>query len=383
MKKMFEVRLSKKNVYSRRHKRRNNPITILPPVGGVDDKTTCSLEIPIDTFRLQSQQYEMPIALPLPQASTLVASQEPTLSTIDFIRPYAPMLAKVPTAFDKLPYDELLLEEKFDGERMLAFVCAEDGRHRCYTRNLKVCNIFPHIIQIKGIENCIVDGEVVYTDHVTGAIIPICDVKSRNAMHIQYRIFDIQSLNGENIMHKSLLERKDLLTKHVMVDKHVRLSKWELCRTHENVLKIFASVTSDINAEGLMLKHIHGTYKPNVREWLKMKALNILANKHDYDLYIHRFLPDKNGILSILDCGYYNGPSNNDYVHVVYVSGGINNDIRTKLTLMCDEKTHYMLHRQIVTLHADRRVTSNKSLRHPTVHRLRNDLDTIDISCFI
>lgn len=353
--------------------------------------TTDNSIITIDILEINSKCNPLICPSPMPllhelkipiAAAAAAADASGGCDLYTMMKPHEPMLAKVPNTFKNLDYTQYLYEEKYDGERMLAIVHQDYNLNRFYTRNLKLCNIFMHTIELQfGVKQCIVDGEVVYMNECGGTIIPICDAGHRNAMHVEYRIFDIQSVDGISIRHKTLRERKSILESSILESQHVKLSQWHLCENQNVVNRAFDAITANINGEGLMLKHLDGIYKPGVREWLKMKAINILQNRCEYDLYIHKLMPDKNGILSILDCGYYDDAG--VYVHVVYVSGGINNDLRTKLKLMSDEATHRLNSRQIVTIHADRRVTSNKSLRHPVVHRLRYDITEIDKTPFL
>lgn len=325
---------------------------------------------------------ELKTSSSMPLGKQQQQQQQQQLNVCNLIKPYEPMLAKAPNTFDNIDYSQFLYEEKYDGERMLAIVHQDYILNQYYTRTLKLCNIFAHVIELKpGIKQCIVDGEIVYMTGPNKTIIPICDANHRNALHTEYRIFDIQSLDGVSVRHKTLLERKTLLTLAIVESSNVKLSEWHLCENRNVVNSAFDAITANIKGEGLMLKHIDGIYKPGVRDWLKMKAINILKNRCEYDLFIHRLMPDKNGVLNVLDCGYYT--EREEYVHVVYVSGGINNDLRAKLKLLSDENTHQLNCRQIVTIHADRRVTNKKSLRHPVVHRLRYDINAIDLTPFL
>lgn len=302
-----------------------------------------------------------------------------TTNTLDTLStPQLPMLAnpKDPNLIENI--SEYVYEEKFDGERMLAVVW-NSARKKCFTRTLQQSNIFKHNITLKSdFTMCIFDGELVYLDKFD-RLVPICDTGARRTLKVQYRVFDIQMMNGECVHHKPLLQRKKLISECLNTDEFVQISKFTECDTLDKTMAAFHSVCS-AGGEGLMLKHINGHYVPNRREWIKVKSLHLKFNRDEYELYAYRFKDDKNGVRNILDCGYFDG--DNNYIHVSNVSSGINNELRNRLKLMSDPVTGLFIQKVIVTIVADK-ITTHKSLRHPSLYRIRTDIDTIDISKFI
>lgn len=290
--------------------------------------------------------------------------------------PKLPMLSKR-VNFEKFTCKDYIFEEKYDGERML--VAAFNNTSKiCYTRTLINSNIFIHLILMKpGIENCIFDGELVYLDDYDN-IISICNTGQRNALRIQYRIFDIQTFNGMNVMHCNLDDRKEMLRLAIVETEYVKLSKYERCTSIEQIMEHFHKVVAR-NGEGLMLKYLFEAYESNRRVWLKVKALHLIDKMEEYDLYAYRLRRDINGIYNILECGYY---IDENFIHVTNVSSGINFDLRNQLRLLSDPITGYFNLRTIVTLIAEK-ITSTKSLRHPSIKCIRYDLNTIDVSKFL
>lgn len=253
------------------------------------------------------------------------------------------------------------------------------GGQKCFTRTLKTSYIFKNnIVLNNGFYNCIFDGELVYLDQF-GAIVAICDTGSRTALQMQYVVFDVQMVNGENISHLPLMDRKVLLDKCLIESDLVKISKYTKCINAELTMDAFDVVFKN-GGEGLMLKHSCGPYIPNRREWVKLKSLHIKLNRDEFDLYAYKLKLDKNGVPNILDCGYFD--SNGKYIHVSNVSSGINYEKRLKLKLLSDSNTGLFYNRVIVTIIADK-ITIGKSLRHPSLYRIRSDIDEADISKFL
>lgn len=274
--------------------------------------------------------------------------------------------------------NEYLYEEKYDGERMLvaAFNSLEK---KCFTRTLKLSNIFKAGLTLsEGFGNCIFDGELIYLDS-HGRIVPICDTGNRNNLRIQYMVFDVQMINGANVAHVPLVERQTLLRKCLIESESVRISKATKCSDLATTLAAFDLVCAN-GGEGLMLKHSSSVYSPNRRLWVKLKSLHLKQNRDEFELYAYKLRNDKNGIPNILDCGYFERKTG-QYVHVSNVSSGIDNEKRNKLRLLSDSNTGLFRSPLIVTIVADK-ITAGKSLRHPSLYRIRTDLDSVDTSKF-
>lgn len=292
------------------------------------------------------------------------------------MKPLLPMLAK-PIEPNRIQFNEYIYEEKYDGERMLAVLYSDNEQH-FYTRTLTRSNAFKYRIKLAdNVHNCIVDGELIYLN-VDNKIIPICDTGIRSALKIQYRIFDIQWYNGKNVTSKPLLERKRLLEQTIISDPNVCLSEYANCIDLSLTMSEFDRIVNS-GGEGLVLKQLDSSYISNCRQWIKLKKLHIKDRKEEYELYAHRLKNDKNGVPNILDCGYYD--CDGIYVHVCNVASGIDVDKRLKLKLLSDPNSGFLNQRVIVTLHADK-ITANKSLRHPSLYRIRTDIDVININLF-
>lgn len=294
------------------------------------------------------------------------------------ITPLLPMLAK-PVDPNLIDFTKYIYEEKYDGERMLAVVYDNSKPSTFYTRTLKISNIFKYKITLReNVKNCIFDGELVYLNDEK-KIVPICDTGVRGALKLQYRIFDIQVMNGLSVTYKSLLERKQLLSQCIVEDSNVVLSKYRSCVDQTTTMSVFDAVVNG-GGEGLMLKDTTEHYVSNSRLWIKLKSLHINSRKEEFELYAHRLLKDKNGVPNIIECGYYD--KNDKFVQITKVSSGIDSKKRTMLKLLSDSTSGKFKNRVIVTIIADK-ITNSKSLRHPSLFRIRTDIDTISVDPFI
>lgn len=339
--------------------------------------------------------------MPDADSSTAMPS-EPTLLNADFttpalldgtltimqklLMPAKPMLCKPLENLQRIPqelWSDCIMEEKFDGERMLMVVTEDTAsptknyHQRCYTRNLKEQFIFRNTIEFhEPIHSIVFDGELVYLD-TNGQIVSISDTGRRDVLLIQYRIFDVQHLNGSSVMSKPLIERKAILDRYVKTDGFVTLSKYSDCLNHHNVeLEYNTAVAA--GCEGLIVKCKSESYVSDCRYWLKLKPYYLAENREEYELYAYRFLKDKNSVYNILQCGYFD--DRGAFVQVTNVSSGINAANRQRLSLLCNESGFFQRD-VIVTLVADK-ITAKRSLRHPSFKRIRSDLGPIDISMF-
>lgn len=289
-----------------------------------------------------------------------------------------PMLAKPIHDFEELRLDgEYLYEEKFDGERMLCFVrnCDDVGEAECYSRTLKPIR-FPFKIPLNpNYGNCIFDGELVFLDSETEEVVPICDTGNRGALVKQFRVFDVQMINGEYVTDRPLIERKQLLSAALSSSQHVRVVEHNgpVC-TPEEIFDAFNRTVAR-NGEGLIVKRSDEQYAPGNRDWIKIKELHLVGRKLEFDLYVDRIVRDKNGILSVLECGYYD--EKREFRKVCSVSSGLDSKNRTSIRRMSHENGKFQPYQLVVTIVADK-ITKRGSLRHPIFTRIRNDLSGVD-----
>lgn len=298
--------------------------------------------------------------------------------------PSVPMLARPVRRFEEERMVALcrnasaVYEDKYDGERLLCAV-DHDATARFYTRTLKPTR-FPYDVTLRpGYADCVLDGERVYVDAVTGQLVPICDTGSRGNLSQCYRVFDVQYVNGQHMFATPLHERKRLLAACVQESRNVVLAPYTACSSLDAVREAFRRVIL-VGGEGLVVKPLNAVYTPGGREhWLKLKTLHLHEYKEEYDLYAHRALKDKDGLYGVLECGYYTP----EFVLVCKVGSGFSASIRNQIRLLVDPCTGLFKRRTVVSLSADKITERNRSLRHPSVLAFKLDRTAVDASRFI
>lgn len=182
-----------------------------------------------------------------------------------------PMLAKeTDTPFDD---EGWIYEIKWDGYRAIAEVSDDDIR--LYSRNGNSFNASYPLI-VKALEKiktpAILDGEVVAVDESGKSRFQLLQhYLSDSNYPLQYRVFDILSLNGEDLYELPLISRKELLKKLLenAGDSNVIFYSDHIEADGKKFFE--AAVKQDL--EGVMAKKADSLYTPGLRtsEWLKVK----------------------------------------------------------------------------------------------------------------
>lgn len=329
----------------------------------------------------QQQQQQQRSMLSLTAASFTIPSTVSS-SSLNRLSPLTPMLANVLDLKRIENYcqnEEYLCEEKFDGERLLTIVPLNTTvtvRAQFYSRALKrqANSVFPHEIRLQPEQrhDCMLDGELVYVDPKTERPIAVCDTGRRACLRVEYRVFDILYVDGHPVYCKPLAERKRLLNESLVETEHVKIVPYRTVDSVERLWAMFDEVVNDRNGgEGLMLKRKNEEYRPGERAWTKMKSLHIVGRREEFDLWLHRLLPDKNGIANVLECGYYD--ENGEFRLICRTSSGIDSTTRHQLRMLTNEQG-YFERPTMATIVADKITEQRRSLRHPIFHRLRLDL---------
>lgn len=317
---------------------------------------------------------------------------------LDSSVPHQPMLARPVRDFNQLHHlltandGRLAVEEKLDGERLL---CSLNGdTRRFYTRTLKRVpeENAPMLEFTVNAESCVLDGELVYIDE-RHKIVPICNTGTRANARKHYIVFDVQEINGENVMLQTYRRRRELLLKILTPSCNVYTNTVTECTTSDQIKTRFAEVVDDKRGEGLMLKPMNTGYMPDSRTgWWKLKSIHMRDHRDEYTLFAHRCVRDRNGLFNIIECGYYteletplDDPRALDshFVNVCRVSSGVSAEIRASMTLRLDNSEEsanvaFFNDFTIVDVSADMITARNKSLRHPIFVRFRDDLRSDD-----
>ncbi|XP_018313454.1 DNA ligase 3 [Mycetomoellerius zeteki] len=203
---------------------------------------------------------------------------------ISLMTPVLPMLAEACTSVEmamrKCP-NGMLSEVKYDGERVQVHKSGNDFRY--FSRSLKP--VLPHKVNLfkdyiaqafPDGDDLILDSEVLMVDNETGQPLPFGTLgihkkaEFKNA-NVCLFVFDCLYYNGEILIDKSMLERRNIL-KDRMTEIPNRIMLSEIHEVHDprdlagrivHVLKL--------GLEGLVLKDIDSKYEPGKRHWLKVK----------------------------------------------------------------------------------------------------------------
>lgn len=180
-----------------------------------------------------------------------------------------PMLAtKASEVFEKSGW---IYELKWDGYRALANI--NNGKVDLYSRNgisfnQKFEPLFQHLKQIP--HDVILDGEIVSLDAQGRPVFQNLQNYQRDGRgELRYYVFDILFLNGHNIMHLPLLERKTLIPSVVEDIPQVLY-----CDHVESMATAFYEQAVAAGMEGIIAKKADSEYVPGFRtaNWLKIKA---------------------------------------------------------------------------------------------------------------
>jgi len=180
------------------------------------------------------------------------------------------------------PFDdpEWLFEIKWDGYRAVSFL--QDGKVRLVSRNQnELTGEFPELHELSKLikaKNAVLDGEVVALDEQGRASFSLMQqrtgirkggrrVGARRELQIVYYIFDLLYLDGYDLRHVALEQRKQALAQIIAPSDLVRYSDH-----FPQGLALF-EVAKKKGLEGILAKKRDSHYEERrSREWLKIKV---------------------------------------------------------------------------------------------------------------
>lgn len=178
------------------------------------------------------------------------------------------MLAKeTEKAFDDKNW---LFEIKWDGYR--AITEKRENEILLYSRNgISFQQTYPIVVdQLKHVKaDAVLDGEIVVLNDKGQPSFQLLQHYSENQDHpIQYQVFDLLELNGQDTTGLSLIERKELLQKIIPENEVIKYSDHIIEKG-----KSFFTVSEENGLEGILAKKMDSKYYPGKRssEWLKIK----------------------------------------------------------------------------------------------------------------
>jgi bifunctional non-homologous end joining protein LigD len=180
----------------------------------------------------------------------------------------APMLAtlvKKPAAGEGWLY-----EVKWDGYRCIAY--ADHGDVQLRSRNNKSFNekFYPLYEAFKSFDSVILDGEIVVLDEKGMAdFSALQSWRSEADGSLVFYAFDILFLNGQDLMQKPFVERREYLEQVIPKTGNIRLS-----RAFDVTGSEFFALAEKMSLEGILAKKTDSIYKPGARskDWLKIKT---------------------------------------------------------------------------------------------------------------
>ncbi|CAF1189723.1 unnamed protein product [Adineta steineri] len=204
---------------------------------------------------------------------------------IELMTPVHPMLAEpcksVDFAFKRCP-NGFYAEIKYDGER-LQLHKDKTNKFKFFSRSLKpvvenkIQQLSQYVLQAfpKG-ESMILDGEILLVDRKTKKPLPFGTLgvhkkKEFSEANEAFFIFDCLYYNGESLLHMTLKERREILSKHMTpIENRILLSDLKTINK-KSELKHLINFAIAEGLEGLVLKNPEGIYEPSKRHWLKVK----------------------------------------------------------------------------------------------------------------
>ncbi|KAF8846362.1 ATP-dependent DNA ligase [Paxillus ammoniavirescens] len=224
--------------------------------------------------------------------------------------PLKPMLAKPTKAIgevlDRFENKRFTCEYKYDGERAQVHKL-EDGTVGVFSRNSEdmskkypdLVEQLPHCIK-PDTKSFVLDAEAVAIDKTTGKLMPFQELSKRKRKDvrvedIQVRVclfaFDLLYLNGESLLRRPMLERRELLQQHFqVVPGEFDFAKSSDGETTEEIQAFLEESVKD-GCEGLMVKMLESDashYEPSRRSvnWLKLKKDYLAGVGDSLDLVV-------------------------------------------------------------------------------------------------
>lgn len=182
--------------------------------------------------------------------------------------------------------DSYICELKLDGIRLI--LSNVDGKLQCWTRHGTPClDRFPELSRLHLPPDTILDGELIVTDEKGHpdfeAIMKRFQTTNPRKMEslvdsypVEYCVFDLLWLKGEDLTRLPLMERKVLLEEHIQDQDHLALVRW----IPGEQGRIFFNLISEQGLEGIVMKRKESIYQIGKRshDWLKV------INYHYHDV---------------------------------------------------------------------------------------------------
>ena len=203
------------------------------------------------------------------------------------LTPVKPMLAKRCASIDSVfnKNQTIFSEIKYDGERVQIHKKGDTIKY--YSRSLKpitehkIKQFYEYLpMAFPESDEYILDSELVMVCSVTGEFKPFGSLgKKKMGMYKDANsclfVFDLLFYNGEDLMNRTMRERREMLEKIIVEQKNrVMLSKMVEINCPSELNDMALRVLGE-GLEGLVLKETNSKYEPGMRHWLKVKKDSI------------------------------------------------------------------------------------------------------------
>jgi bifunctional non-homologous end joining protein LigD len=234
----------------------------------------------------------------------------------------SPMLA---TSYDK-PFDdpEWIYEVKWDGYRALAYINKRKAELKSRNNNSFNEKFFPVYEAVRHWPvNAVVDGEVVLVNEEgLSQFHQLEEWKDVENGELVYYVFDLLWLNGYDLRHLPLVERRNILQLLVPEDSAIRFSE----SFPERGTEFFASAEK-LGIEGIIAKKADSTYVANsrTRNWLKIKT----KKRHEVVIAGYTLNEGRKKDFSALIAGVYN--DKNELTFIGQIGTGFTDKVKAEL----------------------------------------------------
>lgn len=242
--------------------------------------------------------------------------------------PFLPQLSGRPrhnySAVAQQMRGEFIIEEKMDGERLIVHWMNGGNDIKYFSRkgsdytfmygHCKSEGRISNYINIKeGVQNCILDAEIIAYDPLTNKFLPYDAVKGvsgtvnwedsdPNDPRPFLMVFDVLLVNNTNLTKRSLLKRKKVLDQILIpTEGHVEIIQKKITKSAEDIQTVLRRCIES-GSEGLVVKGTRSVYTVNRRseQWIKIKPEYLQEFGDNLDLVV---IGREKGLKDVYHCG--------------------------------------------------------------------------------
>ncbi len=165
-------------------------------------------------------------------------------------------------------------EQKYDGEFTWIVITTENLTRKIHTVNKYGTERrdFPALNELlectEGVEQAVLMAELYYGDGTNGSLYKLLSNKQSDDLNI--KVFDIAEYDNEDIRHKPLIDRKELLYS-LLSKKPMYLLKEKVVQDMQEVQAFFELCTETGKFEGIVVKPMDSPLIYGPCNWVKIK----------------------------------------------------------------------------------------------------------------